>query len=233
MPDANWYQTLFESSPISLWVEDFSSVRAYLDRLRADGVSDLVGHLTAHPEVVAKCATLARVVDVNAATTALFAARSKQELMVRLAEIFDERSFDGFLHNLLAIVRGETTSEVQTVNRTLSGQRLDVIVRWAVLPGHEQTLERVVVSIVNITGQKRIEAERERLIAELQQALSRIKKLSGLIPICASCKKIRDDSGYWHQVEAYIRDHSEAQFTHGLCPICAEKLYPNGVRQKP
>ena len=66
---------------------------------------------------------------------------------------------------------------------------------------------------------------------ELQKALSEIKTLSGLLPICASCKKIRDDKGYWNQIEIYIRDHSEAEFSHSLCPLCAEKLY--GYLKKP
>jgi CheY-like chemotaxis protein len=72
---------------------------------------------------------------------------------------------------------------------------------------------------------KRIEAERERLIIELQESLAHIKTLNGLLPICASCKKIRDDRGYWEAVEVYISDHSEAEFTHGICPDCARKLY--------
>ena len=66
----------------------------------------------------------------------------------------------------------------------------------------------------------------ERLIIDLQKALSEVKKLSGFLPICASCKKIRDDQGYWNQIEEYISDHSEAQFSHGICPDCARKLYP-------
>ena len=61
---------------------------------------------------------------------------------------------------------------------------------------------------------------------ELQKALSEVKKLSGFIPICASCKKIRDDEGYWQQIEAYISNRSEALFSHGICPDCARKLYP-------
>jgi len=61
---------------------------------------------------------------------------------------------------------------------------------------------------------------REKLINELQEALAKIRTLKGLIPICASCKKVRDDKGYWQQVEVYIRDHSEAEFTHGICPGC-------------
>jgi DNA-binding response OmpR family regulator len=68
--------------------------------------------------------------------------------------------------------------------------------------------------------------ERKKLILELHEALANVRKLSGMLPICASCKKIRDDKGYWTQVETYIRAHSEAEFTHGICPECTEKLYP-------
>jgi len=63
-------------------------------------------------------------------------------------------------------------------------------------------------------------------ITELKEALTRVKVLSGLLPICASCKKIRDDEGYWNQIESYIRDRSDADFSHGICPECKEKLYP-------
>ena len=62
---------------------------------------------------------------------------------------------------------------------------------------------------------------------KMQDALSQLKVLTGLIPICASCKKIRDDTGYWNQLESYLRDHSEAEFTHSICPDCAKKLYPD------
>ena len=84
----------------------------------------------------------------------------------------------------------------------------------------------ILASIADITARIRAEAERERLVAEREKALSEIKTLSGLLPICASCKKIRDDQGYWNQIEIYIRSHSEAEFSHGLCPDCAHRLYP-------
>ena len=77
--------------------------------------------------------------------------------------------------------------------------------------------------IWDITRRKRIEGERERLIQELQDALANIKRLRGLLPICASCKKIRDDKGYWNELEAYILEHSEAEFTHGICPDCIDR----------
>ncbi len=72
----------------------------------------------------------------------------------------------------------------------------------------------------------RAERERDRVIEELQEALASIKVLRGLLPICAHCKKIRDDKGYWKAVEVYIREHTEAEFSHSLCPECVRKLYP-------
>lgn len=74
---------------------------------------------------------------------------------------------------------------------------------------------------------KQAEAERDRVIAELQEALAQVKALSGIIPICMHCKNIRDDNGYWSRLEQFITEHSEAQFSHGLCPSCAAEHYSN------
>ena len=73
---------------------------------------------------------------------------------------------------------------------------------------------------------KRAEEKQKALIFELQKALAEVKTLSGMLPICASCKKVRDDKGYWKQIEAYLLDHSETKFSHSICPECAKKLYP-------
>jgi PAS domain S-box-containing protein len=78
----------------------------------------------------------------------------------------------------------------------------------------------------DITLRVALEKEQGRLIAELQEALANIRTMRGLLPICASCKKIRDDKGYWQQIEAYVSEHSDAEFSHGICPDCARKLYP-------
>lgn len=78
----------------------------------------------------------------------------------------------------------------------------------------------------------KMEAEMRRLIIELQEALATVKTLSGLIPICAWCKNIRDDEGYWQQVEQYIAKHSNAEFTHGMCPACMEKYAPGEPGEK-
>ncbi len=77
-----------------------------------------------------------------------------------------------------------------------------------------------------ITERKKLETEREQLITNLKNALAEVKTLSGLLPICSSCKKIRDDKGYWGEVESYLMKHTDATFTHGLCPECTKKYFP-------
>lgn len=77
----------------------------------------------------------------------------------------------------------------------------------------------------DVAEAKRLEAEREALIVRLQEALAQTQRLGGLLPICASCKRIRDDRGYWNQLEAYFEERSAAEFTHGICPECRNELY--------
>jgi PAS domain S-box-containing protein len=84
----------------------------------------------------------------------------------------------------------------------------------------------VVHLVHDITERKRCAAERERLIGELRHAMSHVKTLTGLLPICSKCKRIRDDHGYWQRLESYFMEHTQATFTHGLCPECLEHLYP-------
>jgi hypothetical protein len=83
----------------------------------------------------------------------------------------------------------------------------------------------------HIAARQRVEIERERLIGELKEALGKVKTLRGMIPICSSCKKIRNDTGSWTQLELYLKEHSEAEFSHGLCLDCMRKLYP-GLSKK-
>jgi hypothetical protein len=83
-----------------------------------------------------------------------------------------------------------------------------------------------------IERRKQIEIEKEQLISELQQALTEVKTLRGFLPICANCKKIRDDEGYWQQIEKYIQERSEAKFSHAICPECTKILYPELMTKK-
>lgn len=122
---------------------------------------------------------------------------------------------------LNAALRGEA-QRLEWVHCRYDGTPFDVEVS---LNPIELDGKLYIQSIVrDISDRKQIEAEREKLIDELKDALSQVKVLSGLLPVCASCKKIRNDKGNWEQMEVYIRDRSDATFTHGYCPECMEKL---------
>ncbi|UCG78100.1 MAG: hypothetical protein JSV21_11170 [Nitrospirota bacterium] len=103
------------------------------------------------------------------------------------------------------------------------------------VPGHEIYIRILILICFILFGliaarliekQKIAEKKNEELISGLQNALERVKLLSGLLPVCSSCKKIRDEEGHWTQIELYIRDRSEADFTHSVCPDCFKRLYP-------
>jgi PAS domain S-box-containing protein len=106
---------------------------------------------------------------------------------------------------------------------TRDGGHIDVeFVSNVYLVNHKKVIQ---CNVRDITQRRRIEEERRRLTYDLQDALDKIKRLRGLLPICASCKKIRDDKGYWNRLETYIQEHSEAEFSHGFCPECMKNLY--------
>lgn len=113
----------------------------------------------------------------------------------------------------------QLSREVTLISKSGQQTVLEISLRPA-QPGAWQGIAR------NITERKRLEAEREQLIADLKAALENVKTLSGLLPICASCKKIRDDKGYWNRIESYLTAHSQVQFTHGMCPECTRKFFP-------
>jgi len=85
---------------------------------------------------------------------------------------------------------------------------------------------------VVVNKRRALEKEREKIIAELQKSLEEIKTLRSILPICSSCKKIRDDKGYWHKLESYFAEYSQTDFSHGICPECMNKLYPDFSKKK-
>lgn len=88
-----------------------------------------------------------------------------------------------------------------------------------------------IITSQDITAQKKADLDRMKLIEKLQNALSEVETLRGLLPICACCKKIRDDQGYWNHIEAYLRKHTNTEFTHTLCPECVKQYYPDLWKQ--
>lgn len=112
------------------------------------------------------------------------------------------------------------------------GRRIPVLLNGTRVTAPDGT-ELILSVVLDISQRRQQEEERENLIQSLQEALEEIRSLSGLLPICSSCKKIRDDQGYWQQIEAYIVEHSDATFTHGICPDCAATYFPRLEKDNP
>lgn len=124
------------------------------------------------------------------------------------------------------ITAGEDVGKIETTFIAKNGRRLQV--EGYVNSKIPVTKKAITLGIFrDITERRQSEAEREQLISDLKEALAKVKALSGLLPICASCKGIRNDKGYWMKIEAYLKAHSSAEFTHSICPDCAKRLYPD------
>ena len=152
------YRLVFENSPVPIWEEDFSAVGDVLDELKTNGVTDIETYFDRHPETVQQCAEMARIVDVNRAALDLHEAADKAELLTGLVQTFTPESFEAFRQELVCLWHGETKMTTDAVVKTLAGKRRNVTVYFSVCPGHEQTLSKVLVSLVDITERKRNEA---------------------------------------------------------------------------
>ncbi|WP_028584939.1 PAS domain S-box protein [Desulfogranum mediterraneum] len=111
------------------------------------------------------------------------------------------------------------------INKANSDERTWVLVNAVPEYKEDGEIARVIVTFMDISERRQTEQERKKLVEELQKALSEIKTLQGIIPICSHCHKIRNDKGYWQQVDQYISEHSEAEFSHGICTDCFAELY--------
>ena len=121
---------------------------------------------------------------------------------------------------------GEKFERFESIRRRKDGSTVEVAVTFSPIKDAKGSVIGISSVERDITIAKREEQERLQLIVELTEALGKIKTLRGLLPICASCKKIRDDGGYWKRIESYISERTQAEFTHGICPDCVTKLYP-------
>jgi diguanylate cyclase (GGDEF)-like protein len=155
---------LFEFAPISLWEEDYSAVKAYLDQLRTEGVTDLPAYLQARPQAVGECMALIKVLNINRKTVELFRAGSKRELLDNLGRVFRDEMQAHFADELAGMWDGQPTWVGEGINYALDGTPVEIRLHWSVLPGAEASLSRVLVSIEDVTAHR--QAERERAASE-------------------------------------------------------------------
>lgn len=128
--------------------------------------------------------------------------------------------------------RGEPIEHLETVRVRKDGGVVDVSLTISAIKDANGRPMGASSIAYDITERKKIEDERIKMIQQLNETLSKVRTLSGLLPICASCKKIRDDRGYWQKLETFVREHSNAEFSHSMCPECMERLYPDFAKHK-
>jgi len=172
-----------------------------------------------------------KIVDINDAAVELLGYSSREELLQMKIPFVYANEEERVKHIKVASECGYTKEYPLDLRRKDGSIRHVLITAVSRCDADGKTIG-FQGTIRDVTERRRIEEERERLILKLQDAIFQVKALSGLLPICASCKKIRDDKGYWNQIEAYIKDHSEAEFSHSICPDCAKKLYPEFYDEK-
>ncbi|NYT60195.1 sensor domain-containing diguanylate cyclase [Alcaligenaceae bacterium] len=165
--ESNDISGLFDVAPTALWLEDYSRLYALFEQWRAQGVTDLREFLMQDPAHLAACSNSIRLLQVNQSTLKLYAAASFEELAGRLGEVLRDDTYDAFLNELEQLWQGQPTFQSKTVNYSLEGRRLDILLKGVILPGHESDWKRVLVSIEDITE---LENARRRLTSNEQYA---------------------------------------------------------------
>ena len=170
----NRFKYLFEQSPVSIWEEDFSEVYKYLNVLKKKGIEDFADYFGKHPDEVRKCSQMVRILDINEMTIKIFNAKTKNDLITSLGSIFTEGSLQTFIGQLCTIAKGEVRFKGECINKTLDGKLINVFLEFNVVPGYEKDYSRVLISLIDITEQKRAEED-------LRNGRERLKMLNKII----------------------------------------------------
>ena len=169
----------------------------------------------------------------NSGASLLFGYGAEEALGKTISMAFPHDQAPRIAQILDALSHGVETEPVEISGVRKDGEPLDLSLNVSTIKDRHGKIIGASSIIYNITERKRLELERKRMIEQLNDTLSRVKTLSGLLPICASCKKVRDDHGYWQKLETFIHEHSEAEFSHSICPDCMQTLYPQYVNTRP
>ncbi len=153
------YQSLFDNSPVPLWEEDFSEVKKYIETLQKRNISDFREYFKNNPDKVRECVPLIKISDVNISVLKLHEAESKDEFYNGLSSLFTNTSYEAFIEELITIAEGRFECEFESIVKTLKGNEKEVHLKWMVVPGYEETFEKIYVSTVDITERKQAEDE--------------------------------------------------------------------------
>lgn len=227
------YWLVFENSPVSIWEEDFSQVKALFDDLKTEGVVDIETYFQDHPETLHRCAELAKIVSLNRATLALHGASSKEEFLESITKTFTPESFETFHQELVCLWKGGTEMVIDSVVKTLAGEPRDMTVYFSVCPGYEETLSKVYVSLIDITERQQAEQEIAlinralRMLSDTNQALIRITDEVELLK--EICHIIVEMGGYRMAWVGY-REYDEDKTLRPMAHAGYESNYIESVR---
>jgi len=230
---------LFENSPVSLWVEDFSAIKRLIDDVRAQGIEDFRVFTQVHPEFVERCMQEIRVIDVNQRTLDMFHAPDKGALLKNLDQVFRDEMQPPFTEQLIDLWNGKLIQHREVVNYGLDGERINVLLQFSVLPGAEDDWGLVQVALIDITARKKAEAYLEYLgkhdvltklrnRAYFEDELNRLER-RGPWPVTVIAidlnrlKEINDRSGH-AAGDALLRRAGEVLAKVGDRPVCAARI---------
>lgn len=164
------YFELFQNSPVSIWIEDWSDIKLFFDNLKKKGIKDFKQFIKTHPDESLFLAQKVKIIDVNNATLKIYDAESKEDLVDGLRSVFNKESFNVFRDELCALFEGKTEFQSETVTLTLKGEERHIILKLIVAPDHENTLSKVLVNIIDISDIK-------REMVELREAEEKYRKI--------------------------------------------------------
>lgn len=173
-----------------------------------------------------------KIVSWNAGARRLYGYSEAEALRQPIDILLPAVSGENIASLLHLVARGENINHFETTRRRKSGALVEVSLTISPVRDGDGRITGASMIARDISAWKRVERERESLVAELRDALAEVKTLTGLLPICAHCKKIRDDKGYWRQIEQYVHEHSHASFTHGICPECVDSFFKTLPRER-
>jgi len=175
------FRELFENSPISIWEEDFSEVHKYINVLKEKGIDDFRKYFNENPDEITKCTSKVKIININETTVNMFHAKNKEDLLKQLDSVFTEDSLETFKYQLLTIAAGETEYEGECVNKTVDGKEINVFLKWSASLGFEESYERVLVNLIDITDQKKADEDRLRLYTEAENANNELKNFAYMV----------------------------------------------------
>jgi PAS domain S-box-containing protein len=214
----NRYRALFEDSPVSLWEEDYSAIKTYLERLRNSGTADFRSYFENHPEAARDCAAMAKVVDVNKQTLALLQADSKEELLGSLARIFHDESYHVFREQLICLADGKAEFEADTINRTRRGNEIYVSLKMSIAPNYEETWSKVFISLTDITKRKQAEEQQKTMVSDLRAIVEAADELTACTNVDSLFRRAvelaRDKLGM-ERCAIFVRDNGNVRGTYG------------------